>query len=115
MQPRIALAFYTISFLSGEGTSLAHVPLSVYQDVYILVSKAAFQLCSTKQLLMPGAFPAHMQDFTLLLAELHEMLFSTFIQTVEVPLDGSMTPWCIFHSPKAHFCLQLPNGRLWTM
>lgn len=39
-----------------------------------------------------------LQGFALFLDELHKVPVSPFLQPVEVPLEGSMTLWCIIHS-----------------
>ena len=43
------------------------------------------------------------QDFALPLVECHEVPVSPFLQPVKVPLDGSVTLWCISHS--SQFCV----------
>ena len=51
---------------------------------------------------MHAAVLPQVQDFRLLV-ELHEVPVSPFLQSVVVPLDGSMTLWRISHS--SHFCV----------
>ena len=46
-----------------------------------------------------GVIPPQVQYFALALVELHEIPVSPFLQPFKVPLDGSMTLWCI-----SHFC-----------
>jgi len=64
--------------------------------------KAAFQLGEPQHILVPGADPPQVQDFALPLAELHEVPVSSFLQTAEVPLDGSTTLWSVSHF--SQFC-----------
>lgn len=47
---------------------------------------------------VPGVAPPQVKDPTFLLSELHKVLASPPLQSVEVPLDGSKAFWCISHS-----------------
>jgi len=59
MQPKMLLDFL------ATGT---HDPLFFF-------CKSTFQLCGPQHVLMPGVVPPQVQDFALLLAELHEEVF----------------------------------------
>ena len=87
--------------LCRKGTLLAHVQLGAHQDPQVLFCKAALQLgCPPAHTGAQGCFPS---GAGLLLVELHELPVSLFLQPAEVPLDGSMTLWCISHS--SQFCV----------
>ncbi|KAK4810833.1 hypothetical protein QYF61_008805 [Mycteria americana] len=83
--PSAALA----SGMVGKGTLLAHVQLGVHQDPQVQV-----------------------QDFALPLVELHEVPVSPFLQSVQVPLDGSTTLWHISHSSQICVISKLAEGTL---
>lgn len=56
----------------------------------VLFCKAAFQLGGS----LPGPWGCpRVQDFALLLVELHEVCISPFLQLVKVRLDSSRTLW----------------------
>ncbi|KAK4830703.1 hypothetical protein QYF61_012872 [Mycteria americana] len=94
MQPRITLAFFAT------------------RDPQIRFCRAAFQLGGPQYILVPGVVPAQVQDFVLLLVELHEVPVGLFLLPVEVPLDGSMTFWCISHSSQFGVICKLFEGTL---
>ncbi|KAK4818982.1 LOW QUALITY PROTEIN: hypothetical protein QYF61_022649 [Mycteria americana] len=78
----------------------------------VLSCQAAFQLSSPQNILVHGVVPPQVQDLALLLVEVHEVPVSPFLQPVEVPLDGSMTLWCISHSSQFGVIRQLAEGTL---
>jgi len=49
-----------------------------------------------------GVVPPQVEDFALLVVELHEVPVSPFLQPVQAPLDGSTTLCCI--SSFSQFC-----------
>lgn len=73
----------TYSFLSAEGTLLAHVN---YTSTRTYSEELLYQ-----PVLMPGVTLPHMQVFALLIVELHSVPVSPFLQPVEVLLNSSMT------------------------
>lgn len=79
----------TICLLCGKGMLLAQVQLGVHKDLQILFCQAAFQTVSPQA----PAVPFWVQDFQLLLAELHEAPVGPFLQPDQVPLDDSMSSW----------------------
>ena len=97
--------------LCGEGTLLAYVQL-VHQDHQGLFCKAAFQPFGPQPILVHEVIPLQVQDFVFSFDGLHEIPVSPFLQPVEVPLDGSMTLWCISRS--SQFCVisKLAHGAL---
>jgi len=85
----------TISLPCYKGTLLTRVQLGVYQDLHVLFLKLF--------LLVPWAVTPHVQDFALLLVELHKMSVSPCLQNVPIHLDDSTALWCSRHS--SQFCL----------
>lgn len=73
----------TDSFLSAEGTLLAHVN---FTSTRTYSEELLYQ-----PVLMPGVTLPHMQVFALLIVELHSVPVSPFLQPVEVLLNSSMT------------------------
>ena len=63
------------------GSVLVHVQLAVHQDPEILFRTAAFQLGILHHILVHGATPPQLQDFTLLV-ELHEVPVSPLFQVI---------------------------------
>jgi len=70
-----------------------------------LLSSWVVKLSSFHQqnMLMPGVVSPRVKDFAFLLVKLQEISVSPFPQVVGVPLNGSMTFWCISHS--SQFCV----------
>lgn len=62
--------------------------------------------------LLHGVVPSQVQDFAVLLVELHEVLISPFLQPVEVYLYGSMTLWHSNHSSQFSVIFRLAAGRV---
>jgi len=60
---------------------------------------------------MPGVVPPQVQD-SALLVELHKVPVGPFLQPVEVPLDSSMTLWCVSHSSQFRIISKLAEGTL---
>lgn len=56
--------------------------------------------------------PPQVQDFILLLIELHDVLVSLLLQPVKVPLEGSLTVWHIRHSSHIFIISRLADGAL---
>jgi len=54
-------------------------------------------------MLTHGVVPSRVQDFAVLLVELHEVSVSPIIQPVKVPLGDSSTVWHISYS--SQFCI----------
>lgn len=75
------------NILCCKDTLLEYGQLSVHQNPQVIFSKFTFQ-----HLLVHVVDPPQWQDFPLLLAELHEVPVSTFLQASEVLLDGSIDP-----------------------
>lgn len=78
----------TIKLLSGKGTLLAHVQLDLYQETQVFFCKAAFQANVSKHLLVPGAMPPQVQNFTLPFVLLHKVSVDPFLQLLKIPLEG---------------------------
>ena len=68
-------------------------------------SRDVFQLCGHQHVLVPGVVPLQVHDFALLLAALHHILASLFLQTLKAPLDGSTVLCCILGEEKLKSCL----------
>ena len=102
----------TTSFLCHKRTSLAHILPGAHWDRQGPFCKAALQLVRLLSVWVPGVIPPQVQDLVLLLAELHEVPGSPFLQLAEVPLVGSTTLWHISHS--SQFCVlsKLAQGTL---
>ena len=73
-----------------KGTLLAHVQLGVYQDPQVLFYQPAFQLGSPQYVLVHGVVPPQVQELTFLLSAFDYVSVGPFLQSVKVPLDGSM-------------------------
>jgi len=99
-----------ISALCCNGTLLAYVQAGDYQDPQILSCLAAFQLGGPQHLLVHGFIHLQVQDFAVLLFELHEVPDSPFLQSVKVPLDGSTTLCSMSHSSSSGVICKLPEG-----
>lgn len=50
--------------------------------------------------MVPGVVLPQLQNSALPLVDLHEAPVKPFLQSVQVPLDGSLTLWCISPSSK---------------
>lgn len=57
-------------------------------------------------------FCLQLQDLALLLAELHELPISPFLQPAKVPLDSSITLCSIYHSWESGAVCRLAEGKL---
>lgn len=77
--------------------------------------KAAFQTVDPQHVLMPRVVLSHDQDLALLLAELDEVHISPYLQSVQVPLDTSTTPWCISYSSQFCAIRRLAVATLYTI
>ncbi|GAB0193852.1 mitochondrial enolase superfamily member 1 [Grus japonensis] len=108
IQPRIPLDCR----LCHRDTLLAHVQLAIHQDPQILCSKVAFQLVSHHHVLMPGVVPPQVQDFAFVLVELHEVPVGSFLQPLEVALDGSMILWFINDTCQCCVISKIAEGAL---
>lgn len=53
--------------------------------------KTGFQMFTLQHKLVDEVISPSVQDFALLLVELHSVLVGPFLQTVKMPLDDSMT------------------------
>jgi len=82
---------------------LAPVQLGVHQDPLALFRQAAFQWDGSQHLLVHVIVHPWVQDFALLLVDLHEVPVDPFLQPVEVSLDSIMTLWRI--SSFSSFCV----------
>lgn len=80
---------------------LIHVQPGVHHNPQVLYIKGVFQkICSQNVLLHDEhVVPPPVPGFILPLIELHKVPVSTSVHGVEVPLDGSMTLWCIRTPP----------------
>lgn len=87
--------------LSSKGTLLVYFLLGVHQNPQVLFCQAAFQLggFSRWHVLVPGVVHYQVQNFALLLVELHKVIVSPALQPIKVPLDGSMALWWVRCSP----------------
>jgi len=79
----------TIRRLCAKSALLAHVQIGVCQDPWLLFCKAVFQPISPQSILVYGIIPP--QEFAVQKREPHEIPVCPFLQSVEIPLDGSTT------------------------
>ncbi|PKU44133.1 hypothetical protein llap_5545 [Limosa lapponica baueri] len=75
----------------------------------MLFCQAASQVGGPQHILVNEADPPQVQDFVLLV-ELHEVPVSPFLQPSKVPLEGSMTLWCISQSSSLGVIYKLAEG-----
>lgn len=87
MQHRTLLAFFA--------TLLAHIQFSVHKDPQVLFFKDAFQFHGPQCALVPWVIRPQVQDFAVLLVELHAVPVSPFLQSMNIPLNGNTTLWYI--------------------
>lgn len=66
-------------------------------DTQVLFCKVAFHPGSHGDVLVPAVVPSQVQDSSFSLTELHGVPVGSFLQPVEVTLNGSMTLWCTSH------------------
>lgn len=71
--------------LSGKSTLLHDMKPAVHQDPQYIFCEADSQLNGLQNLLVPGIFSYQLQDFTLLLAEAHEVPSSPFLPACKGP------------------------------
>lgn len=74
--------------------------------------QAVFQLGDPQRILVHGVVLPPVQDFGLLLDELHEVPVSPFVQPAKVSLGESTTCWCITHTSQSCAMNKLAEGTL---
>ena len=99
-----------VSLCCCKGAWLACGQL-VHHDHQVL-HKAAFKPVKPQCVLVHGIFPSVGQDFALPFKEFHEVPLCPFLQPVKVPLNGSVTFWCISHSSELCIVCELAEGAL---
>lgn len=63
-----------------------------------LFPPSCFPVSQLQPVLVPGVIPPQGQDFVFSSHELHEILFTPFLQPAETPLNGSSAPQYFNHS-----------------
>jgi len=77
--------------------------------------KLLFQLIGPQHILVHGAIPPQVQDFAFPLVGLHEAPASSFLQPVEVPLDGNTSLQCVSHSSQNCIISKLAEGKAYSV
>ena len=83
------------AFFAARAHCWLMVERVVHQDFQVLFWRAAFHLVGSQCVLMHGVVPTQEQDIALAFVELHEVLVSSFLQPVKVPLSTPLR--CIIH------------------
>ena len=83
----------TIGLLGCESTLPGRVEFLVNQHHQVL--RAALNPCIPQPLFVVGIAPAHVQDLTLGLGELHEVRAAPLLELVWVPLDAIPSLQCV--------------------
>jgi len=73
--------------------------LGHHQYILNIFHTATLHLGILQDVMVPGIFPPQVQDFTLSLVELLEIPFSSFLQLMDISLDGSITLLCLLLLP----------------
>jgi len=96
-------AFFLFVFAPHRGTLLADVHPLFYEDHWIFLFAASFNMIDAQFVQVHGIMPAQVQDFPLSFTEFHEIPLSSFLQPAEAPPHGSVIIWCINYTPQ--FCV----------
>lgn len=94
MQLCMSLAFFMASECCWFMLILGH-----HQYILNIFHTATLHLGILQDVMVPGIFPPQVQDFTLSLVELLEIPFSSFLQLMDISLDGSITLLCLLLLP----------------